>query len=169
MSNECYCGHRGKCEVCIPEGVDERVKPFIHVARQIIKHSDYHQPTWVIGGQVGTLGVIQTPFRDNVDKEGIIEYIKRKLTKEQADFYIFIHEAYMLKTTKEKYNPDLPVKEQKGIDCLIINYQNREGFYKMWIYPIIKKGKVRYTGKPEISDNREKGTEHGGRMVINGW
>lgn len=153
----------------IPKSVDGRVKPFIEIAKAIAKKEE-HSPTWVLGTE-DSAEVIQTPFSDNKQKDIIVNLIKRKLTELNAEFYVFIHEAYMLMAKNiSEYNPDKPVKDHEGrIECLIVNYQNREGFYKMWVFEITEKDGKRVLGKPKISDNREEGTSHEGRMVIDEW
>lgn len=152
-----------------PVSVDGRVEPFIDTAKQIIRTCSYHSPTWVIGTKK-SVAVIQSKFEDKVTATN---FIKKKLTEMNAEFFIFIHEAYYLKLKREqfhKFNPYQPVKEHEGsIDCLMVIYQTREGFSKMWSFPIIQTKGKRDLGKPDISDNRQGKNFQIGQMVIDGW
>jgi len=151
------------------ETVNEIVNPLIKTAKSIAKKME-HAPTWFIGNKDG-MTVIQTHFSNNQEKDLMAKAIKMKLMELEADFYVFIHEAYMLQLENpEDYNPNKPVKEQAGnIECLFISYKNREGFGKMWVYPIKNSNGKRILGKPQIADNRDDSSDMKGRMVIEDW
>lgn len=114
------------------------------------------------------LMVIAALFRDYDEKQMTIKAVRRALYNTNAEYYIFISEGYRKQVSDEealRHMNGERIKDMPGrIEVLNICYVKRDGYSKMWSYPINGETPNRTFGKPMVMDSNEGPV--GGAFVI---
>ena len=133
--------------------IDKVVEPYLRVSEMISSRTE-HKPTIAMHNKKG-IEVMQMVFASGTKHEWA-KVIHERLTKLNADFYVFISEAYMKMGGKKESS-----------EVLFLMFVNRVGFVKMWLREILRDNENRRIGlsRPVIWDNR-KGENVDGLFVL---
>jgi hypothetical protein len=129
------------------------------ISKNIIeKEGHEHNPTFIIRGKSG-FKIIGAFFNTPEDKARTVEMVRQNCIKEDAEYYVFVSEAWQIK--RKKIDPDeQPSKAKDRQEVLNIIANNRSGESVGYICNIKRDGHKRSLGKPEKLEGKSGGLFH---------
>jgi hypothetical protein len=143
----------------MPCQIPKRVKHLTEIAKLNATNREHMPMFFVPNDEKKQMMIVAAIFEDDETKEMTITAMKRALYNTNAEYYIFISEGYRKQVTDQEALRHISgerIKDMPGrIEVLNICYVNRDGYSKMWSYPI--KGELgnRTFDKPLVMDNKE--------------
>ena len=138
------------------ENMRKIVNPFIETSKKCLKDLGNCISMFFIQTKDGIM-VVPFQFTNQEEKVLMLNIIKEMLERLDSDFYIFVGEAWYVKTKKTEEISVPPSQSKKRKECLQIIYQQRDKTSYGVIIPFERKGKtIKFGRKVEFSNLTEK-------------